>query len=367
MKNIGFYGGDLRLKKRNIKNDFREITRTDIDSTDFHVVLKNDLFLSETNLNLNENKIVFAVISQVMKADTVLPWFSIKTKDLCKLCNFDENNIYKILKNIRENICTKILKMNNQLVRYKDGSEEYKDIECTWLDAFAFDYEKGTWDVHINPQLKYFILNLKNNFTSERLSSYLKYKTTAGFRLHSYFSVNFDKKTSKFSLEKKENYVLRVRLSLEKFKKMTNSFNKYSLYSSFKERVLKPGIREINRYGFYSVSYEEIKEGKRIVGFYFFVRLGKKNERIEKIARDKLINDREGLFNVFKKYFSFSNEEVNEIKLISTDELMKFIGEGKKDIKRGASIKDIKENILLTIKRRNKILTAETEKIWNMF
>ena len=113
MKNIGFYGGDLRLKKRNIKNDFREITRTDIDSTDFHVVLKNDLFLSETNLNLNENKIVFAVISQVMKADTVLPWFSIKTKDLCKLCNFDENNIYKILKNIRENICTKILKMNN--------------------------------------------------------------------------------------------------------------------------------------------------------------------------------------------------------------------------------------------------------------
>ena len=215
--------------------------------------------------------------------------------------------------------------------------------------------------------LAIYILNLKNNFTSERLSSYLKYKTTAGFRLHSYFSVNFDKKTSKFSLEKKENYVLRVRLSLEKFKKMTNSFNKYSLYSSFKERVLKPGIREINRYGFYSVSYEEIKEGKRIVGFYFFVRLGKKNERIEKIARDKLINDREGLFNVFKKYFSFSNEEVNEIKLISTDELMKFIGEGKKDIKRGASIKDIKENILLTIKRRNKILTAETEKIWNMF
>lgn len=289
----------LRPKKQNEKNKvLRMITKKDVDSISLQVTQTNNMFVYETNLSLNENKIVYAIISRVLQHDEKIPWCLIKTEDLCELCKFDKHNISRMLKEISRTILHKVFFVPNYPLRYPDGSFSREDVMIHWIDAFSYNKEKGIWFIHLSPLMKPFLLNLRKNFTSETFSAFVDYESLLGFRLHGIFTKEFDRRTSKFSAWRKLYYEMQVTLSIADLRGFAQAKESYKLYGNFKQRILLPAIKEINKLHHFSVELIEIKSGERnlrVEKILFVVKLGKANKRYHAAKEITMRNARQDL------------------------------------------------------------------------
>lgn len=362
----------LKPKKQ---KDYRHISRLNVDHTLCHVTQSNNMFVYETNLSLNENKVVYGIIAQILRHDKEIPWYRINTADLCKLCGFDKNNMSRTMKEISREICTKVFYIKRVSLRTEDGESVQKDVFVHWIDAFSFDSETGEWTIHINDMMKPFILNLKQNFTSEAFSAFVKYKTLLGFRLHGVFTKEFDKRTCKFSAQQKLEYEMKPIYELEQLKIWAQATDKYPQYFNFKKRVLLPALREINQLGFFSVKIDEVKEpcSKRVKKIIFIVTLGGNNSRYEKIMQKIQEKTREkhlltessvarknksiqepsitDLEKLYMDGFKFTEKEWEDAQTLGTHLLMQALREAKstfieKNISR-SEIKLVGKEILL--------------------
>lgn len=371
-----------RVKKQENKNKGndkekikRNITRLNIDHTLCHVTQSNNMFMYETNLSLNENKIVYGIIAQILSCDKEIPWYTINTANLCRLCGFDTHSISRIMKDISREICTKVFYIKRINLISEEGERTQQDVFVHWIDAFSYNDETKEWTIHINELMKPFLLNLKQNFTSETFSAFVKYRTLLGFRFHGVFTKEFDKRTCKFSAQQKLDYEMKVVCSLEQLKIWAQVTDKYPLYSNFKQRVLLPAIAEVNYLKYFHVKIDEIKDvgSRRICKVIFIVTLGENNSRYEKIMQKIQEKTREkhlltgssvakknktvkepsiaDLEKLYMDGFKFTEKEWEDAQTLGTHLLMQALREAKstfleKNISR-SEIKLVGKEILL--------------------
>ena len=268
---------------------FRQITRKKAEQSICHVTQDNDMFQCKTDLTSNENKIVFAIIAQILKHDEEITWYKVNTVDLCKLCKFDEhNNSHHILNEIAREICQKVFYIRDVPFQTEDGEEERENIFVHWIDGFAYDPETNDWTIHLSNLMRPFILNLKRNFTSEAFSAFAEHRTLLGFRLHGFFAKEFDLKTSRFSAKQKINYEMTIFVTLNKLRRWAQMEEKYKKYNDFKKNILLPAIEELNVLKYFSVHISEIKGGKankKVDKIIFTVKIAENNTEYEKAIK----------------------------------------------------------------------------------
>lgn len=217
------------------------------------VVKSNDLIQkSRFSLSLQQQKIILYVISNVTPYDEDFKFYEFSVQDFCRVCGIDTGGgNYTALK-------AAILEIKNKDSLWVMLDGKYKTLD--WISKAVIDPGSGTVKIRLDEDLKPFLLQLKDNFTSYELIWVLHFKSKYTIRLYELIkSIHFhdlDEYTREYTLDD-----LRRMLDAEK----------YTAWIHLRQRVLEPAIKEINEYSDKNVIMEPIKKARAVVSVRFTI------------------------------------------------------------------------------------------------
>ena len=214
------------------------------------IVKSNDLILkTHYNLTLVEMKLVSYLISKIVADDKEIKTVNISIKDFCHLTNIEpKGNNYEAIRN-----SIKSLKTKSWWIMLDDNTE----LLYSWLDYAIIKKNTGNIEICLSKSLTPFLVQLRSRYTKYTLAEILKLKSRAAVRL--------------FEICQSQLYKGFFVIDIDQFKKLLDIKDKYNDYRDLRKRIIEPSIKEINDLTYISVSYEPIKEGKKITKLRFTV------------------------------------------------------------------------------------------------
>lgn len=207
-------------------------------------------FLTETYLPFTKiESDIFSIILSILKRDTYE--YKLNIKDLLRVLNMTENNYQSIINSI-EGLSKKQIKF-----RY-DTELNTRQRIVNVIDYIDFPLDRpginDTLTITLSRGIIPHLFNLKQNFTSYQISSFLVLRTTYSKKLYTLFSQY--KHTGKLIKTKDEiQYLLGVN---------------YSDFSVLMSKEIKPSIKEIiDKTNINNIKISPIKKGKSVSGYIF--------------------------------------------------------------------------------------------------
>lgn len=213
----------------------------------------NLLINGHWKLNLNQCRVFFVALSMIEFDDEDFRPYKIRGKDLNKILELSGNSLYQQL----SSDVPKLLSATIGIKNAKDESFAYMNVFSTAT------FTDGNLFMKFNSDMKPYLLNLKKKFTVFKLEDSLKFKSTYTIRLFLLLK-QFDS-TGWRQIDLTE---LRTHMNLDAKTDKSLKSDLYTKVSDLKKRILEPAIKELNKNGF-AVSYTEIKDSRKIVGFKF--------------------------------------------------------------------------------------------------
>lgn len=218
------------------------------------VVKANELIQqSHFDLSLQQQKIILYLISQISPYDEEFQLYELPIREFCRICGLDmtSGKNYVDIKAAIKEIADKSV--------WISISEEEETL-LRWIEKPYINKQDGVVKIKLDNDMRPYLLQLKENFTSYELIWTLHFKSKYTIRLYELIkSIHF---------HDLENYTRRYRV--EDLKKRLNGEH-YKEYRDFKRRVLRPSVEEIDRYSDKTVTFQEIKQGKRVVAVEFTI------------------------------------------------------------------------------------------------
>ena len=207
---------------------------------------------SRFSLSLQQQKIVLYLISQISPYDDDFKIYEFSIQEFCKVCGIDENNgkNYQDLKDAIKEIADKSI-----WITIEDEETLFR-----WIEKPSINRKNGVIKIRLDNDMKPFLLQLKQNFTSYELIWTLHFRSKYTIRLYELIkSIHFH------DLDFFEKIY-----PLDDLKKLLGA-ETYKTYQTFKERVLKRAVHEINAYSDKNLKYEVIKTGRSVSKIRFIV------------------------------------------------------------------------------------------------
>jgi len=215
------------------------------------VVKANVLVSSLAKLELMELRFLAYCISKIEQDTGDFCKITARIVDVAKAFDIDTDNVYKLVKVI-------VKRINDKPAEYRNGNY---DVVSVWLTTFS--HGEGKFIFKLNDDLKPYLLQLKDNFTSYRIRDVYQFKSATTWHLYELLKQYKNQKTVEFDLDR--------------FKALTGTLGLYSRWNNFKARVIDPSIDEINTYSDIEVQYELIKHGVKVVSIKFHIIQNKSN------------------------------------------------------------------------------------------
>lgn len=262
----------------------------------------NYLISAKYSSSLLENKITAISLSKIQKKEYVEDnkgriVCSMTAHELRRLIGSNGGSFYATLEPVARNMTSRVIGFSDPL---KDGGVfDYISI----IDRAK--YEKGTFTIYYNADIKEYLSEFKANFTILELPTMLKFRNAYSFRLYeilsskSYyrkgipnsaksqiFNIEFNLSELKLNIGvvNAELDVVRKELTKKKAPDYDKAVErspekKYNNWSAFRRRVLEPAIAEINEKTDMKVSFSSLKggQGGKVYGVQFIVDLTRKN------------------------------------------------------------------------------------------
>ena len=247
------------------------VTTDEMRALEKQVVKANDLIQkSRFNLSLQQQKIVLYLISQITPFDEDFKLYEFSIPEFCKICGIDltSGGNYQALKTAIKDIADKSIWV----------TIENEDTLLRWIEKPYLNKQSGIIKIRLDNDMKPFLLQLKENFTSYELIWTLHFKSKYTIRLYELIkSIHF---------HELEEY--RREYSLEELRRLLDA-EKYERWIHFKQRVLEPSIEEINSYSDKNVIWEPIKKGKSVERVRFIITT--KDSLEAEQLRDKIVKE----------------------------------------------------------------------------
>ncbi|MDE7246892.1 MAG: replication initiation protein, partial [Lachnospiraceae bacterium] len=135
------------------------------------VTKANDLIQkSRFNLSLQQQKIVLYLISQITSADEDFKLYEFSIAEFCRVCGINDNNgkTYQDLKMAIKEIADKSLWV---------AVDEKRETLLRWIEKPYIDAGSGTIQIRLDSDMRPFLLQLKQNFTTYELLWTLHFKS----------------------------------------------------------------------------------------------------------------------------------------------------------------------------------------------
>lgn len=244
------------------------------------VTQSNDLIEARHNnpLTAREQKIVLTMVSMIEPSDSDFKHYRISIREFTEMLGLEGSTKYTEIKKIAKQLMSKTIE-----IPLGDGDW----LLANWVSSAKYLKGEGVIDLSFSPDLKPYMLQLKNQFTSYRLSNVLSLSSTYSIRL--------------YELMKKWQHLGRWECSIAELKgKIGVEEGQYKQYGHFKSRVLKNSVAEVNDKTDLHIIYKEIKKGRGVNKIEFTIRhapereiqvphLEKKSESVEELSEmDKL-------------------------------------------------------------------------------
>ena len=247
------------------------VTTDEMKALEKQVVKANDLIQkSRFNLSLQQQKIVLYLISQITPFDEDFKLYEFSIPEFCKICGIDitSGGNYQTLKAAIKDIADKSIWV----------TIEDEETLLRWIEKPYLNKQSGIIKIRLDNDMKPFLLQLKENFTSYELIWTLHFKSKYTIRLYELIkSIHF---------HELEEY--RREYSLEELRRLLDA-DKYERWIHFKQRVLEPSIEEINSYSDKNVVWEPIKKGKSVERIRFIITT--KDSLEAEQLRDKIVKE----------------------------------------------------------------------------
>lgn len=241
----------------------------------------NTLINAHYKLNINEQKIIYKLISLIHVNDKDFKNYEVKVSDIIEFINTNSKSIYTDIKKYVRNLMKEILIFKT----------ENKETHIHWLSKAEYIMNNGTILFNFHPDLKPYLLDLQGHFTRFGIDNIRKFNSKHSPRI--------------YEILKQSEFKGFVEIEVEELRKILVLEKSYNDYNSFKKYVLLKTQEEINRWADIFFEFEEIKEGRKVSIINFKIKSKKINKEksielpIEQ-ENDKKINE---LIEIFKNKY----------------------------------------------------------------
>lgn len=214
------------------------------------VVVKSNQLIQQSRfrLNLQQQKMVLYIVSQIQYSDDDLKLYTFEINDFCRVCGIDSvgGKQYANLKDSLQQLRDKSL-----YITLEDESQ----ILVGWLQNVFLSPKKTTFSVLIDPFLKPYLLHLRENFTKFELVYTLRMKHKASPRLYEILkSYHYD------GLKPYEKD-----FDIDELRRLLDADNPtYQQFKYFNQFLLKPAINEINAQTDIHVTATPLRTGRKV-------------------------------------------------------------------------------------------------------
>ena len=204
------------------------------------------------------------VISNIEPTDTELQTYRVSIKELAEIIGITNKDFYDRMRQTTK-------KVMGRVIEIEEGEQL---LQIPLINRAVYHKRSGTVDVRIDEDLKQYLLQLRDNFTSVRL----KYV----FRLASTYSIRI------YELLVQYQQVRRRTVTVGDLRRMLDiDPEKYSLWADFERRVLGAAVKEINEKTDLKCRYKKVKQGRNITEIEFTFR-SKEREAAAELMRSTM-------------------------------------------------------------------------------
>lgn len=216
-------------------------------NTNALVKKSNMLINARYKLNINEQKILYMLISQIQLNDKDFKDYEIRTADLIEFIGTKSKTIYQDIEQYTYNLLKEVLIIETEGIK----------IQTNWFSVVKhINKHKILFNFH--PVLKPHLLNLKECFTRFKLENIRNFKSKYAPRLYEY-------------LKQYETIGHRT-IDIEELRKKFLLGNLYKKYNDFKKYVLLKAQAEINDNTDICIEFVEIKEERKFAAIKFCIK-----------------------------------------------------------------------------------------------
>ena len=232
------------------------------------IVKHNKIIEGKYNMTTTEIKIIAKLTSLINKDDDDFKEYVFISKNLLDELNLGKENYTALEESINKLISRRI---------EIEQENKKKKLVTTFLSSCMYDNTENESKVILryDPQLKPYFLQLGEHFTKYYLENVLE--------LNSFYAIRI------YELCKQYERLRERVIQVEILKEILEIEEKYKKYNDFKKYVLEIAEREINEKTDITISFEEIKTGKKVTAIKFLISAKKEIKSIKNKAEIELI------------------------------------------------------------------------------
>lgn len=243
------------------------------------VVKANQLVEARYNLNLNEQKVILYAASKIDREQDHFNYIELDINEFTELLDTKGKRYEEIRDIVRE------LRRKEVIINTDD-----KEYIAGWVSSITFYKNTGKIKLRFDDDLIPYLLQLQKRFTRYQLKNILYLKSKYSIRI--------------YELLKQYESIGKREFELQELKKILFIENQYNRIYDLKRFVIEPAVEEINDYTDINISYDDIKKGRKIVGFAFDIEPKDQDQYIEYLNQFYNIKD-------MQKKMGLSNENFN--------------------------------------------------------
>ena len=217
----------------------------------------NNLVQAKYSMTLQQKRVMIWLVSRIKPTDEDFKEHILSVKELIEVCQLSGESAYKQLKDITFSLIEKG-------IRIIDITNPKEDIETqiSWLSSAKYRYGRVT--LTFSPELKPYLLLLKEKFTAVNMIDMMQFKSVHAIRIYEL-------------LKQYENIGERI-LDIEEIKESCGVKDKLRKYADFEKYLLLIAQREINEKSDIHIEFERIKPFRKIEGIKFIITKNKAYE-----------------------------------------------------------------------------------------
>ncbi len=212
------------------------------------VVKSNFLVEASYRLSAIEQKIVLTLATKIKSTDKEFQQYRFNLGELGEFLGLKSNAEYDYLREVTKGLLSKVLTLK----------KEESILQTHWLESVEYFHDECYVDLRFNPELKPFLIQLKNNFT--------KYQLKYAVQLKSRFSIRIYELLKQFEKIGHRDFLLSELREL-----MGINSDEYPFYGNFKVKVLLVAQKELAAKTDLSFTFEEIKVGRGVGKLRFYI------------------------------------------------------------------------------------------------
>lgn len=266
------------MATRTRSNSRKKSTRKARKKSNRIVLIKkaNDLIESQYRFDIWETRIFLSVLSQIRRDDTEFQSYRIRYRDVIKVFGLKSGDSYAYLRDGARSLMEKKFVVNYE----ENGVKREKLYHILRTVDVMQDGEEGKRgavnneyiDVVVEDVMRPLLLQLQKNFTAYNLENVVKLGV---------YPIRV------YELLKQYQTIGHRTIRVNDMKRMFEVEDKYRLFGDFNRWIIRPAIKEINKYTDLIVTdTEKVKEGRRVVALKFSFRLKTEIELAEMRGED---------------------------------------------------------------------------------